>query len=57
MVLAKILSDQQHAQGVAEGKAAERKRINAKLRAWAKEKGIPLEDLPIDTHDPDNNDN
>ena len=52
MVLARMLSRQQraegHAEGVAVGRAQERKRANAKLRAWAKEKGIPLEDLPIE---------
>ena len=55
MVLARILSRQQraegHAEGLAEGLAKgvaeERKRSSAKLRAWAKEKGIPFEELPI----------
>ncbi len=44
MVLAKMLSKQQREEGIKEG----RKRANAKWRAWAKEKGIPLEELPID---------
>ena len=56
MVLASILSkqhrEQGRAEGIVEGRAEgiteERKRSNAKLRAWAKEKGIPLEELPLD---------
>ena len=48
MVLARMLSKQQREQGLAEGRAQERKRSNAKLRAWAKEKGIPIEELPLE---------
>jgi hypothetical protein len=47
MVLARMLSKQQREQGRAEGIKEERKRSNAKLRALAKEYGIPLEKLPI----------
>ena len=51
MVLARILSEQQRQQGIEQGIKIgikeERKQSNAKLRAWAKEKGIPLEELPI----------
>ncbi len=35
-------------EGIVEGITEERKRSNAKLRAWAKKKGIPLEELPLD---------
>lgn len=34
-------------QGMQQGVEQERKRNNAKMRAWAKEKGIPIEELPI----------
>ena len=47
MVLARMLSEQQRQEGIKIGIKQERKRSNAKLRAWAKEKGIPLEELPI----------
>ena len=33
-------------QGKEIGRAEERKRANAKMRAWAKEKGIPPDELP-----------
>ena len=39
--------------GVKQGAAAERKRTNAKLRVWAEERGIPIEELPIDDEDED----
>ena len=51
MVLARMLSKQQREQGRAEGIKEERKRSNAKLRAWAKQKGIPFEELPIEDED------
>ncbi len=35
-------------QGREEGITEERHRKNEELRAWAKEKGIPLKDVPID---------
>ena len=55
MVLAEWVRKRQFAegkeQGIEQGKAIgiaeERKRANAKLRAWAIEKGIPIEELPI----------
>ena len=43
MVLARMLSKQQREEGIKEGS----KRENAKWRAWAKEHGIPEEELPI----------
>ena len=52
MVLARMLSKQQREEGIKEG----RKRQNAKWRAWAKEHGIPKEELPIfdeDEEEPD----
>ena len=33
--------------GRAEGRAEERKRANARMRAWAEEKGISVDELPI----------
>ena len=51
MVLARMLSEQQRAQGRAEGIKEERKRSNAKLRALAKEYGIPEDKLPIEDED------
>ena len=33
-------------QGIEQGKAQAHKRANAKLRAWAEEKGISIEELP-----------
>lgn len=48
MVLAKMLSEQQRREGIKIGIKQERKRSNAKLRAWAKERGIPIEELPIE---------
>ncbi len=33
--------------GVEKGRTEERKRANAKMRAWAVEKGIPIDELPI----------
>ena len=54
MVLAKMLSKQQREEGRAEGIKEGRKRSNAKWRAWAKERGIPMEELPIhDEHEDD----
>ena len=51
MVLAKMLERQRWEKGRAEGIKEERKRSNAKLRAWAKERGIPIEQLPIEDED------
>ena len=55
MVLARMLSEQQReqgrAEGIKEGAKEERKRSAAKLRAWAKQKGIPFEELPIEDED------
>ena len=51
MVLAKMVERQRWEKGRAEGIKEERKRSNAKLRAWAKEKGIPLDELPIADED------
>ena len=52
MVLARMLSRQQraegHAEGVAVGRAQERKRANAKLRALAEKYDIPEEELQIE---------
>ena len=52
MVLAKMVERQRWEQGRAEGRAEgikeERKRSNAKLRALAKEFGIPEDKLPIE---------
>lgn len=51
MVLAKMLERQRWEKGRAEGIKEERKRSNAKLRAWAKERGIPIEQLPLEDED------
>ena len=48
MVLARIYNEQQRRKGFEQGVKQERKRSNAKWRAWAKERGIPMEELPID---------
>ena len=40
-------------EGVEIGVQKERKRTHAKLRAWAKENGVPIENLPIDIGDED----
>ena len=55
MVLAAWVKKKQFAEGIEQGKeigkeigkTEERKRTNAKLRAWAMEKGIPIDELPI----------
>ena len=47
MVLAKMLERQQREEGFRQGVKEERKRSNAKLRAWAKENGIPEDKLPL----------
>ena len=47
MVLAKMFERQRWEKGRAEGIKEERKRSNAKLRAWAKEDGIPEDRLPL----------
>jgi len=48
MVLAKMVERQRWEQGHAEGVKQERKRSNAKLRALAKEYGIPEDKLPLE---------
>ena len=48
MVLAAWVKKRQFEEGREKGRAEERKRTNAKLRAWAIEKGIPIEELPIE---------
>ena len=45
------------AKGFKQGVAAERKRTNAKLRAWAEERGIPIENCPLMTRVRDSKDN
>lgn len=59
MVLAKMLERQQREEGIAIGRAQGikegRKRSNAIWRAWAKEKGIPVEELPIEDETDDDN--
>ena len=51
MVLAAWVKRRQYEQGleqgVEKGRTEERKRANAQLRAWAMEKGIPIDELPI----------
>ena len=51
MVLAAWVKKRQFEQGlekgVEKGRTEERKRANAELRAWAMEKGIPIDELPI----------
>ncbi len=53
MVMAAWVKKRQFRQGLQqgreEGRAEERERANAKLRAWAKEKGIPVEELPLES--------
>ena len=51
MVLASWFKRRQFEQGMEKGRAEERKRTNAKLRAWAEEKGISVDELPIDDKD------
>ena len=48
MVLAQMLRKRQEEEAYRKGVAEERRRKNKELRDWAKEKGIPLEDVPID---------
>lgn len=52
MVLASMIRKKRYAearrQGIEEGITLERRRKSKQLRDWAKEKGIPLEDVPID---------
>ena len=47
MVLAKMVEKQRWEKGRQQGIKEERKRSNAKLRAWAKEYGIPEDKLPL----------
>ena len=55
MVLAKMLERQKREegfrQGIEQGVKQERKRSNAKLRAWAKENGISEDKLPLAPED------
>ena len=51
MVLASIINRQKREEGIKEGIKIERKRSNAKLRAWAKENGIPEDKLPLAPED------
>ncbi len=48
MVLAQMLKNRDYEEGFRKGVADERRRMNKELIAWAKEKGIPIEDLPIE---------
>lgn len=49
MVLAQMLKKKWYAEEFRKGVADERRRKNKELIAWAKEKGIPIEDLPLET--------
>ena len=51
MVLASIINKQQREEGFRQGVKEERKRSNAKLRALAKEYGIPEDKLPLAPED------
>ena len=51
MVLAEWVRKRQFAEGIEVGRKQERKRANAKLRALAKEYGIPEEKLEIEDED------
>ena len=57
MVLAAWVKKRQFAEGVEvgkkQGRAEERKRYNAKLRALAKKYDIPEDELPIEDEDED----
>ena len=44
-------------QGIEQGKAQAHKRVNAKLREWAEEKGIPIEELPNIEDEDESNEN
>ena len=48
MVLAQMLKNKHYEEGIRKGIADERRRKNKELIAWAKQKGIPIEDLPIE---------
>ena len=48
MVLAQMIKKKREAEAYRRGVAEERRRKSKELREWAKEKGIPLEDVPID---------
>ena len=48
MVLAQMLKNKDYEKGFRKGVADERRRMNKELIAWAKVKGIPIEDLPIE---------
>ena len=48
MVLAQMLKNRDYEEGFRKGVADERRRMNKELIAWAKAKGIPIEDLPIE---------
>ena len=48
MVLAQMLKNRDYEEGFRKGAADERRRMNKEIIAWAKEKGIPIKDLPIE---------
>ena len=48
MVLAQMLRNKHYEEGFRQGAAEERRRKNKELIAWAKEKGIPIEELPLE---------
>ena len=48
MVLAQMLKKKWYAEEFRKGVAEGRRQKNKELIAWAKEKGIPIEDLPIE---------
>ena len=48
MVLAQMLKKKWYAEEFRKGVAEERRRKNKELIAWAKEKGIPIEELPLE---------
>ena len=48
MVLAQMLRKKWYAEEFRKGVAEGRRQKNKELIAWAKEKGIPIEDLPIE---------
>lgn len=48
MVLAQMLKNKQRTEAFREGIAEGRRQRDKEFIAWAKEKGIPFEDLPIE---------
>ena len=49
MVLAQMIRKKWYAEEFRKGVAEGRRQKNKELIAWAKEKGIPIEDLPLGT--------